>query len=556
VLERGAIDGWDYILIGSYYNRHYSYINMVTLSSLLYAATLLQVQAARFDLDFWLIAPALALVVSAIAVWWMRLKIPLVRHIPSSHHKFWAAFSLGQSLWAVSAAYSVVARFSPGFGGIPVAQLASVAALGCWVAAIFLMYRYVPLQVRAGSLLDALVIITVGLVLLEHFYGVTRWTSDGENIVPALSLTWHSLYLYGALALGVILVLTRYMARMPLPASHSIAMTAMLLMLLCNGWIEKPEQTLPLLTLFGPANAAAYGQVFAIGRIVAAALSIAAIYIAVYRPQPHPRTRWLACSPWITAGGAGAMLLILALSTRATFLPTITGYLSYYSDLSEKIVFAGAVLVVLLALLRGGLAAMEAEWLRRERVQLASRNEEYVRLAISDPLTRLFNKGYFQYRLDVEWQGSQRHDQPLTLIALDLDNFKQVNDRYGHSTGDELLAQVGQVIRSTVRVTDCPCRVGGDEFIIIAPQTDPAGASVLAERLRVGIVRVLQRLGISPMVSVSCGISVYPDTAHSAIELLEQADAALYTAKQAGKNRVATWTPQPPSEAPAQPAHV
>jgi len=556
VLEREAIDRWDYILIGRYYNEHYSYINMVSLSSPLSIATILQVQAARLELDFWLIAPALALVVSAIAVWWMRLKIPLVRHIPAAHHRFWAAFSLGQSLWAVSAAYSVVARFSPGFGGIPVAQLASVAALGCWVAAIFLMYRYVPLQVRAGSLLEALVIITVGMVLLEHFYGVTRWASDGEHIVPGLSLTWHSLYLYGALALGVILALTRCMARIPLPASHSIAMTAMLIMPLCSGLIERPEQTLLLAALFVPINTAAYGQIFAIGRIVAAVLSITALYITVYRPQTHTRVRWPAFSPWITVSGAGVMLLLLAVSTRATFLPTMTGYLPYYSDLSEKIVFAGAVMGVVLALLRGGLAAMEAEWLRRERVQLASRNEEYVRLAISDPLTRLFNKGYFQYRLDVEWQGSQRHNQPLTLIALDLDNFKQVNDRYGHSTGDELLAQVGQVIRSTVRVTDCPCRVGGDEFIVIAPQTDPAGAAALAERLRVGIVRVLQRLGISPMVSVSCGISVYPDTAHSAIELLEQADAALYTAKQAGKNRVATWTPQPPSEAATQPAHV
>lgn len=534
---------------------------MIDILLLLSGAAISQVKAPRFDLDPWLLAPTLSIIVSAIAIWGMRLRIPILKHVPAAQRPFWAAFSLGQSLWATSATYLVLARLSPDFRDIPVAQIASLAALGCWIAALLFTYRYVPLSMRPGSLLDAFIVILCGLTLLEYFFGVSRWLAQpggldwyGRHIVPSLLLTWRDLYFYGALALAVVLILTRYMAHNAIPASHSVAMAAMLATIACNVWVENPGQSLPGL-LLPPGAVSTYAQISATGQILAATLAVLAVYLAVYRPQPYPRARWSVLAPRLTLGAALALLALFATSVGPSFLLTAMADWATYLDVGKgsEIILAMALTGLTLALMRGGMAAIEVERLRRERIQLASRNEEYVRLAISDPLTRLFNKGYFQYRLDVEWVGSQRHDQQLTLIALDLDNFKQVNDRYGHSMGDKLLADVGQVIRSTVRVTDCACRVGGDEFVIIAPQTDSSGALVLAERLRVGIVRVLHRLDISPLVSVSCGISCSPDTANTAADLLEQADAALYKAKQGGKNRVVLWTPHSASEAATQP---
>ena len=107
--------------------------------------------------------------------------------------------------------------------------------------------------------------------------------------------------------------------------------------------------------------------------------------------------------------------------------------------------------------------------------------------------------------------------------------------------GDELLAGVGKVIRAATRSIDCPCRVGGDEFIVILPQTDVEGAAAVAERLRRGVLEIVKKKGLATTVSVSCGISAYSPTMEDTSELVEQSDAALYKAKQAGKNQVAIW---------------
>ncbi|MEA2576175.1 MAG: two-component system, cell cycle response regulator, partial [Chloroflexia bacterium] len=252
---------------------------------------------------------------------------------------------------------------------------------------------------------------------------------------------------------------------------------------------------------------------------------------------------WRAISPWLPVL-AGLALALLALEPIApSFISNIFADSVPYN---RDVVFAGALLGLLLVLARGTVASVEAERLRHKHSQLVGQNEEYVRLAISDALTHLFNKGYFDYRLKLECERSRRAGQPLTLIALDLDNFKQVNDRHGHAKGDELLAGVGNVIRAATRTIDCPCRVGGDEFIVILPQTDIEGASTVAERLRRGVLEMVKKQGLATTVSVSCGISAYSPSTRDASELVEQSDAALYKAKQAGKNQVAIWQEETP----------
>jgi diguanylate cyclase (GGDEF)-like protein len=493
----------------------------------------LQVQGARSGLDAWTLLSALALVVAAIVVWVMRLRLPVLRHVPPRQRPFWAAFSLGFSFLALGAAYDVADRLGILPFNLPVAQAAPLASIVCWLAALVLMSKYVRIVMRAGPALDALIVVTASIALIERLTGAISALSQGAVGTGGSPISWQSLHLYGALALSAAIILARYLARGSLPASHAWAMGAMLVGLATGAewWTDQG--------LLAPV----------IARLIAAELAIVAIYMAVSVPKREPRNLWAPSAPWIPIIGAAALLALTIGPGVASYLqPDIVvtpDAITPDASLGGKLILGVAILGLLLVLVRWGTAAIETERLRRERQRLTLQNEEYVRLAISDPLTHLFNKGYFSYRLKEEWERTRRRDQPLILIALDLDNFKQVNDRYGHSAGDELLADVGGVIRTTVRNVDCPCRIGGDEFMVILPQTDLDGAMLVAERLRVGVLRVLKKLNLSPLVSISCGVSGYPNTAHTPDELVEQADAALYEAKKAGKNRVVHWKPEP-----------
>jgi diguanylate cyclase (GGDEF)-like protein len=132
---------------------------------------------------------------------------------------------------------------------------------------------------------------------------------------------------------------------------------------------------------------------------------------------------------------------------------------------------------------------------------------------------------------------SGRSGQPLAAIAFDLDGFKNINDRYGHETGDAGLAAVGECLRESLRESDFAARIGGEEFLILAPDTDLEGARVLAEKVREALMReevprLLERL------TASFGVAVMPDHASSPEALVRRADRASYVAKERGRNRV------------------
>jgi diguanylate cyclase (GGDEF)-like protein len=161
--------------------------------------------------------------------------------------------------------------------------------------------------------------------------------------------------------------------------------------------------------------------------------------------------------------------------------------------------------------------------------------------AITDELTGLANHRRFQEAIDDEAERARRFGQPVALIMLDIDDFKAVNDTYGHQQGDVVLAEVARVLRARSRDIDSPARYGGEEFALILPQTDLEGAYHLAERVREGIeaLRVPRNgaPGAEPLaVTASLGVAALPETASEARELLARADAALYEAKRAGKN--------------------
>lgn len=164
---------------------------------------------------------------------------------------------------------------------------------------------------------------------------------------------------------------------------------------------------------------------------------------------------------------------------------------------------------------------------------------------ITDPLLGVYNRRYLERRLEQEVARAQRYSLPLAVLLLDIDHFKRVNDTHGHLAGDQVLSYLGQLIRSSVREADVPARYGGEELLIIAPNTQPAAAVVLAERIRRHVethALVLtnqagQRLELQ--ITVSVGVAGLTPALTDGSALLARADAALYSAKQSGRNRVA-----------------
>lgn len=181
--------------------------------------------------------------------------------------------------------------------------------------------------------------------------------------------------------------------------------------------------------------------------------------------------------------------------------------------------------------------------------------------AIHDPMTQLYNKEYFGQRLVEEIRRSLRSGDPLTMAMIDMDKLKEINDTYGHAAGDSAIETVASAIRHTCRRGDVPCRIGGDEFAVIMPETDKMQARVFAERLMRGLGAMTVVVGMrggtkvasgesnavdpgrSPLVvpvpTISVGMASFPEDARNPEMLVAKADAALYRAKHAGRNGVA-----------------
>jgi diguanylate cyclase (GGDEF)-like protein len=162
-----------------------------------------------------------------------------------------------------------------------------------------------------------------------------------------------------------------------------------------------------------------------------------------------------------------------------------------------------------------------------------------IRLSTVDPLTGLFNRTFFFAAIDREIARSARSGRGFCLLMMDVDELKTINDRVGHFHGDRVLRAVGEVIDTSIRRIDTAARYGGDEFVVLLPETDPTGAFVLAEKIRIGVHSMPLELPIGgPRPSLSVGVVAYPDDGRSVDELMISADNAMYVSKRAGKDRV------------------
>lgn len=181
----------------------------------------------------------------------------------------------------------------------------------------------------------------------------------------------------------------------------------------------------------------------------------------------------------------------------------------------------------------------ECDLLRRNALQLTIANQRAEEAALTDSLTGLYNRRYAMDRLAREWVASERNHRPLSILLLDIDHFKTVNDNHGHNIGDIALKRLAEMLGEYSRRPDIACRIGGEEFFILVPETALPGALRQAERLREAFEsKSINVEGIDLQLTISLGVAQKCAGMASPEELLKIADEALYQAKREGRNRV------------------
>ncbi len=176
----------------------------------------------------------------------------------------------------------------------------------------------------------------------------------------------------------------------------------------------------------------------------------------------------------------------------------------------------------------------------------AMENAQLFLWAISDPLTRLYNIHYFRRTLSSELRRAERFRSHFSVVMLDLDNFKGINDRWGHPMGDQVLVELASILTGNLRKdVDVPSRYGGDEFILLLPNTNESGATVVINRILkvVRETRLVTEAGEEFGFAISVGIATFPSHGSHEERLIENADKALYKAKEGGKNCLAVYAP-------------
>jgi diguanylate cyclase (GGDEF)-like protein len=209
-----------------------------------------------------------------------------------------------------------------------------------------------------------------------------------------------------------------------------------------------------------------------------------------------------------------------------------------YKPITPKMFFARLGAAQRVVQLQEDLAA-DREQLLRYSNELAIANERLLLQALTDSLTGLHNRRFAMERLEQEWALTKRGGRALSCLMVDVDHFKLINDRHGHQVGDEALKRVATVLKKAARTEDVVCRYGGEEFLVICPDTKLADAFQCAERLRLSVEAQTLKLpdGNELKMTVSIGLTEKQDAFNSLAVLLNQVDKNLYAAKEAGRNR-------------------
>jgi diguanylate cyclase (GGDEF)-like protein len=244
-----------------------------------------------------------------------------------------------------------------------------------------------------------------------------------------------------------------------------------------------------------------------------------------------------AGSVW--ASGLGAAILAVA-----TAMAYLIGVLMPFNTLPTGPADISRICFNLIAL---ALVAYVSAIVGRE--QRRSR-EDALRLSRYDSLTGLHSRDYFMAEMEQEILRAARSGRPFALLMFDLDGLKAANDRFGHASGDTLLRAVADTLRGDIRITDVAARWGGDEFVLLLPETDLTGAMLVADKVRIDIGRLaLPHDGLVVRTSASIGLVTYPDDGKSSTELMRRADLAMYEAKRRGRDQVVRFAREAKQEA-------
>lgn len=232
----------------------------------------------------------------------------------------------------------------------------------------------------------------------------------------------------------------------------------------------------------------------------------------------------------LTALGGGLATLqyaALALWVGTTYDLNAPGYAPYSLGTFSWSIQAGRVVLLLGAAVGTSAVVLRAQHLRQ--------------LSATDRLTGLWNRGAFEDRLREEWSRARRHERALSLAILDLDHFKDFNDTHGHAAGDAALRSLAEALRAAVRHEDVVARWGGEEFVVLLPETRAADALARIEDVRKALERAIPlttRTGTALGITASAGVAAWPGDGLEVDEVLAAADRRLYAAKLAGRNRV------------------
>jgi diguanylate cyclase (GGDEF)-like protein len=295
-----------------------------------------------------------------------------------------------------------------------------------------------------------------------------------------------------------------------------------ILLALAGVFVLVIHDILPASTL-GPAKFVVEGS---------AAITVATILVALTGGAVSP---FFFVYPLIVGGAA---LVVTPAITLGLALTAALGYLLAVMVGTEPAVLTAPLTTATVGINLTALLLLAYIAMVIAREQRTSRAAA-IRMSTVDPLTSLYNRGFFFAALEREIARSARSGRGFCLLMMDLDELKAINDRLGHFHGDRVLSAVGQVVSDGVRRIDTAARYGGDEFVVLLPETDPTGAFVLAEKIRIGVNELDVELPDDTVrPSLSVGVVAYPDDGLTADELMISADRAMYTSKRAGKNRV------------------
>jgi len=255
----------------------------------------------------------------------------------------------------------------------------------------------------------------------------------------------------------------------------------------------------------------------------------------------------------ILPGMGGLELTKLVKKVNDSDVIVMTGYSDDYSyeeainiGASDFIIKPVRLEELLLRLKR----VLKERQLTQERIRMM---EKLQRLAITDGLTKLYNSRSFYSQLELEVDRFNRYKHPLALLLLDIDNFKEYNDSFGHLEGDKVLVRFSQIIKSCLRANDSAYRYGGEEFTVILPETAGEEARTVAQRIRAALERekFTPESGEDVTITISIGVTEYY-VKEELSSFIQRADKAMYSSKQNGRNRVSLMYAEPPQESQAK----